>query len=419
MNNNEMKEYKKRTNCAICGNEHLDTILDYGEVPLAGFFPKEDELKSIKKYNLGLQYCSDCHLMQTNSTIDPDVLFKDYRYLSSVGLQKHFDEYSNFLIDRFSLNNASLVLEFGSNDGVLLKPMMDKEINITGFEPSDNVSKLAIEKGCNVINDYFSIDTVKKYCKESQYDLITSSNCFAHIDDIHSVVKGINYTLKENGHYVFEVHYGKNIIEESQYDNVYHEHIYYYTVNSLKNLFEQYDMTIIDVVEMPIHAGSIRVIVKNSKEEYNDKVKSFLNEEERLGMTSIEYYKDFEKNVLNHKHNLIQTINFIKRNGGSIGAYGASGRANILCNFCGLDDSMIDYIIDESPERYDRYINNIPIYNADKINPKTDYILIFAWNYSKMIMSKLVDKYNFQYIIPFPDIRTISNIGELNYEKTL
>lgn len=414
-----MSEYKKRKECVICGNSDLKNILDYGDVPLAGFFPKESELENIKKYNLGLEYCPKCHLMQTNSTIDANVLFKDYRYLSSIGLQKHFNEYSEFLVDKFNLDGESKVLEFGSNDGVLLEPMQKLNIDIIGFEPSDNVSKVAIERGCNVINDYFNIDKAKECCSESSYDLVTASNCFAHIDDIHSVVKGVKYVLKGDGHFIFEVHYGKNIIEEYQYDNVYHEHIYYYTLNALKNLFEPYDMTIVDYMELSLHAGSIRVTVKNSKESYPEKVSLKLEEEESLGMTDISYYEDFKNGVLNHKDEIYKTLTKLKEEGKTIGAYGASGRANILCNFCGLDDTLIDYIIDESPERYNRFINNIPIYDKDKINPETDYILIFAWNYSNMIMSKLVDKYDFKYIIPFPEIRIISSVEELNYEKTL
>ena len=413
-----MKEYNKRIKCAICHNQKLDTILDYGDIQLAGNFPTYDEINYVKKYNLELQYCSNCHLIQTNSTINADTLFKDYRYLSSIGLQNHFNEYANFLSDRFNLNSDSKILEIGSNDGVLLEPMMNKGLDIVGFEPSDNISKIAIDRGCNVIHDYFSFDTIKKYCKKSDYDLITSSNSFAHINDIHSVVKGINYALKNDGHFIFEVHYGKNIIEETQYDNVYHEHIYYYTVNALKNLFEPYDMTIIDVIEMPIHSGSIRVTVKNIKEEYNDKIINILNDEIDLGMTSIDYYENFKNNVISHKLEIYDTLIKLKNEGYTIGGYGASGRANTLCNFCGIDNKIIDYIIDESPERYDRFINGIPIYHPDKIDASTDYMVIFAWNYSEMIMSKLVNKYDFKYIIPFPTVVVISNIDELNI-KTL
>lgn len=414
-----MEVYNKRIKCASCGGNNLTTILDYGEVPLAGFFPNANQLNDIKKYNLGLQYCNECYLMQTSSTISPDVLFKDYRYLSSIGLQEHFNEYANFLVDTFNLNENSKIIEFGSNDGVLLKPMMDRGLNIIGFEPSDNVSKIAINKGCKIIKDYFNISTVEKYLSASDYDLVTSSNSFAHIEDIHSVVKGIKYVLKSDGYYVFEVHYGKNIIEESQYDNVYHEHIYYYTISALKNLFEKHNMTITDVIEIPTHSGSIRVTVKNSREEYNRKIVNILDSEKNIGITSISYYEDFKKNVIKHKKELFNTLQQLKNDGAKICGYGASGRANILCNFCDLDEKIIDYIIDESPERYDRFINNIPIYNIDKLDVNSDYIIIFAWNFSKKIITKLADKFNFKFIIPFPNIQIISKIEELKNSNTL
>jgi len=414
-----MSVYNVRKKCAICGNVELNKILDYGDVPLAGNFPKKDELENIDKYHLALQYCNNCNLMQTNSTINADILFKDYRYLSSVGLQNHFNDYAEFLIDKFNLDTNSRILEFGSNDGVLLKPMLERGIGIVGFEPSDNVSKIAIERGCKIINDYFNNEKANQYCSESKYDLVTSSNCFAHIDDIHSVVAGIKFVLKDGGHYVFEVHYGKNIIEESQYDNVYHEHIYYYNINALKYLFDIYYMTIVDVIELPIHSGSIRVTVKNAKVDIPDKVVDFLNNEQEIGMANIDYYKEFSNEVMEHRKSIRKLLVSLKKEGKKIGAYGASGRANILCNFCDLDDSLIDYIIDESPERYGRFINNIPIYDKDKIDADSDFILIFAWNYSKMIIGKLVDKYNFKYIIPFPTINIVESVEELENIRTL
>lgn len=414
-----MNEYKKRINCAICSNEEFVTILNYEKISLAGFFPKKEQLNNIKKYDLSLLYCPICHLLQTNSIVNADFLFKDYRYLSSVSLQKHFNEYAKYLVDDFNLNMDSKVLEIGSNDGVLLKPLNDLGIPILGFEPSDNVSKMAINRGCKIIHDYFNFDNAKKYFNQNEYDLITSSNTFAHIDDIQSVVKGIHYTLKENGYFIFEVHYGKNIVEELQYDNVYHEHIYYYTLTSLKYLFNMNNMTIINVDEISLHSGCIRVTVINKKIPLNNKVSNFLLNEKKIGIDKPRYYENFKNRVLKHQEELKNVLIKLKNEGHSIAGYGASGRANMLCNFNDIDNSLIDYIIDESPERYDRYINNIPILSSDKINPNTEYMVIFAWNYSKMIISKLIDKYNYKYIIPFPEIKIISHIDEINNNKTL
>jgi hypothetical protein len=178
-------------------------------------------------------------------------------------------------------------------------------------------------------------------------------------------------------------------------------------------------MTIVDVMEIPIHSGSIRVTVKNDKVELPTKVSDFLKNEELMGMTNIDYYNEFSNNVMEHKKDIRELLVNLKKDGKKIGAYGASGRANILCNFCDLDESLIDYIIDESPERYNRFINNIPIYDASKIDSESDYILIFAWNYSKMIMSKLVDKYDFKYIIPFPSIHIVESVKELDNVTSL
>jgi len=411
-----MSEYKKRIKCAICGNEKLFTIVDYGDVPLAGHFPKKEELNNIKKYNLGLQYCPNCHLMQTNSIVDASFLFKDYRYMSSVSLQRHFNEYSKYLIERFKLNGESKVLEIGSNDGVLLKPLMNLGINPIGIDPSENISQMAINKGCTVIVDFFNYNNAKMMFEENSFDLITASNTFAHIDNIHSVVKAINFCLKKNGNFIFEVHYGKNIIEELQYDNIYHEHLYYYTIHALRNLFDQYDMTIVNVDEISLHSGSIRVTVANEKLKHLEKK---ILEEQLLGINNHGYYENFSERVYEHKTALVEMLVELKKQGKTIGAYGASGRANILCNFAGIDNSLIDYIIDESPERQNRFINNIPILSPDNLNQDTDYILIFAWNYSKMIMSKLVDKYDFTYIIPFPIIRKVSHMDEIDNINSL
>jgi len=417
-----MNEYKIRKKCAICDNKKLTTIVDYGNVPLAGFFPKKEELNDIKRYNLSLQYCNNCHLLQTNSVIDANILFKDYRYMSSVSLQKHFNEYAKYLYDKFNLNKKSKVLEFGSNDGVLLKPLMDLGVPVKGIDPSLNISKLAIEKGCDVIIDFFNVDTARKLYKKNSLDLVTSSNTFAHIDDIHSVVEGLHYCLKENGHFIFEVHYGKNIIEELQYDNVYHEHIYYYTIHALNILFKKHNMQIVNVDEIPLHSGSIRVIVINKPlldKDINGNLLDMIKKEKNIGITNMNYYDNYNNSVNLHKTELLDLLKNIKSQNKKIGAYGASGRANILCNFLGIDNTLIDYIIDESPERNGRFINNIPILDKEYIDPNSDYIIIFAWNYSKMIISKLVDKYDYKYIIPFPDICIVDSNEDIDKNNTL
>lgn len=409
------QEHTKREKCAICGNTHLETIMEYGKVPLAGDFPTKNELTIERKYNMDLQFCPQCSLLQTDSVIDADVLFKDYRYMSSIGLSKHFTEVANYLKETFSLTPESKIVEIGSNDGVLLKPLQDLGLYPIGIEPAVNISQIAKSKGCAVINDFFNEINGLKYFGGSLTDLVVSNNCFAHIDDIHSIVRGINKILKKDGHFVFEVHYVKNLIDGFQVDNIYHEHLYYYSLTALNNLFKQYGMTIVNYDEIPIHAGSIRVTVLNDKFEIPTKVQERLNLEESIGLTKLEYFKNFAVDIKTHITTIREELLKLKEQGFIISSFGASGRATMLANMANLTSDIIEYCVDESPERCGRYIAgvHIPIVSKEHLLAnKPDYIVIFAWNFAKMIMEKLEGN-NFKYIIPFPEFKVVKNYSEL------
>lgn len=400
--------YKTRKSCAICGNIQLKTVMKYGEIPLAGNFPPKEELGNDKKYNLDLLFCPKCSLVQTNSIIESDTLFKDYRYISSVGLSGHFTNVAKMLKKRF---NPKKVLEIGANDGSLLKPLNDLNIETMGFDPAINVVKVGLEKGCNIIPDYFNEKSVFKYKIENHFDMVIANNCFAHIDDIHSIVKGVKKTLKQNGLFVIEVHYIRDLIEQNQYETVYHEHLYYYSVTALNNLFKQYNMTIVDVEEIPIHGGSIRVFIKNTEGYINEKMKSRYLMEKDIGLTSFAYFNNFSKKAMEHIKKVKNILKEIKKEGKTIIGYGASGRGNIFCNLCDITPDVVDYIVDESPERIGRYIagTHIPIVSPKHIgDSKPDYVFIFAWNYSKMIIDKLRGN-NYKYIVAFPQINIIND----------
>lgn len=407
--------HKIRTNCAICGNENLETIMEYGNVPLAGDFPSKEELARDEKYNLNIQFCTTCSLLQTDSVVDAEVLFKDYRYMSSIGLTKHFTEVARKIKRKFKPHS---VLEIGSNDGVLLKPLNDLGVRAMGVDPATNICEVARSKGCDVYNDYFSEEFVIKNELENSFDFAVSNNCFAHIDDIHSIVRGVKRALCSGGHFQVEVHYVKPLIDKLQYDNIYHEHIYYYSLSALNHLFKKNEMTIIDFEELPIHAGSIRVVVRNSVEELNQKISDRLEiENNDWKITSLEYFTKFAKRSKNHIKAIQRTLKEIKEQDKKIVGYGASGRANMICNLAGITPDIIDYIVDESPERIGRYIagTHIPIVSKDRLDndhQKPDYVMIFAWNYSKMIIDKLKDN-DYEYIVAFPYMQVVSNYEAL------
>jgi len=412
-----MSVFKKRTNCGICNTpvKYMNTILKYGKVPLAGEFSLKPDSSELGKFDLNILHCEICGLVQTDSIIDAHTLFDDYRYMSSIGLSKHFTEVASYLVENFNLNEYSRVIEIGSNDGVLLNPLRKLGIHPVGIDPAKNISQIAIDNGNEVIIDYFNEETSKKYWKDDEVDLVFAANCFAHIEDIRSVVKGIQRILKPWGHFVFEVHYVKPLIEGLQYDNIYHEHIYYHSIKALNNLFLNCgsQLQIVNVEEIPIHSGSIRVTC----EKIPENIWEWYDYEENID------YENFSKEVLNSYTDNSNYIRDLANDGMKIVGYGASGRANMMCNICGLRSDIINYIVDESPERAGRYIagTDIPIVPLQHLlddEKKPDIIFIFAWNFAKMIIKKLnslgAEEWEIMYYIPLPKAKFISSNSDIS-----
>ena len=404
--------YTKRKYCAGCDETNFLSMLSLGEVPLAGVFPLKEELEIENKYPLNLLFCKKCSLVQTDSFIEPQILFEDYRYISSVGLSNHFKEVASILDDRYTVKNKN-ILEIGCNDGVLLEPLSKLGANVEGVDPAKNIVKLAKDKGLKVFEEYFNDETFGGEEFKSKYDLVLSNNTFAHIPDIQSVVRGVKHVLKPNGDFVFEVHYLQSLIDGKQWDNIYHEHIYYHSITGLNNLFQKYGMTIVDFEEIPIHSGSIRVTVANRNTYKSPKVLDRIELESKT-IANVEYLRNYGEDVRNHITNFNDTIEELKKNH-SIAGYGASGRANMFCNLTDLNSNIVKFIVDESPERCGRYIANtdIPIVDVETLkNSDVDLLIIFAWNYSKMIIEKTQFK-KFKYLVAFPTIQIVDTYEEL------
>ena len=391
--------YTKRKYCAGCDETDFLSVLSLGEVPLAGVFPLKEELENESKYPLNLLFCKECNLVQTDSFIEPQILFEDYRYISSIGLSNHFKNVADILDEKYDVEGLN-ILEIGCNDGVLLEPLNSLGANVEGVDPAKNIVKLAKDKGLKVYEEYFNDETFGGEEFKSKYDLVLSNNTFAHIPDIQSVVRGVKHVLKPNGDFIFEVHYLQSLIDGKQWDNIYHEHIYYHSITGLDNLFQKYGMTIVDFEEIPIHSGSIRVTVSN-RNTYKT-------------ITNVEYLRSYGEDVRNHITNFNNTIKELQKNH-TIAGYGASGRANMFCNLTDLNLNIVKFIVDESPERCGRYIANtdIPIVDVETLkNSDVDLLIIFAWNYSKMIIEKTQFK-KFKYLVAFPTIQIVDTYKEL------
>ena len=401
-----MTTYKERISCESCGHTEFDVIFDFGEVPLAGSFPKEPDAK-INSYPLKIIKCKHCGLVQTNVLIPPKTLFKDYRYISSVGMQNHFNSFADWLVRTQKITPNSKVLEFGCNDGPLLDALKYRGIhNTIGVDPATNIVELGRKKSLDIIDDFFDYNFAKDRGWDNKFDLILASNTFAHIQDINSVIKGVHYSLKPKGRFIFEVQYLVDLVDKFQFDFMYHEQLFYYTVTSLKPLLSKYGLKIIDVESIPIHSGSIRVVTtKDTSESKKEVVDGFIEIEKD--------YKDlskFSNKIAIALNDLGAQLGYIKEMNKTVAGYGASGRANVVTSTKDWDTNDLMYIVDESPERYDRFTSNgkIPIFNPEilEVHPP-DYILILAWNFADMIIEK-TKHLGIPYIIPFPEVKYIN-----------
>jgi methylation protein EvaC len=406
-----------RNICRGCFEKKLHKILDLGKLPLAGGFLSKSQLKSEQLLPLKIYFCRQCGLVQNLDIVNPKVLFRKYHY-SSVSiplLKKHFQDYAAYLRKNF-LTQRTTLLEFGSNDGVLLENFKkDKRITAIGVDPSINVTKLSIEKGIRTFTEFFTKKLAEKIKKSyGKIDVITGSNVFAHIDDIHEVLRAIKHILKPEGVFIIEVHYIMDLIKDIQYDFFYHEHVSYYSVTSLKKIYALAGLKIVRIEPLSIHGGSIRVIASlvSSSRKSDRTVTKYLSSEKDFGVLDIKRYKSFARKIDAHKKKLIKLIREIKKQKKSIVAYGASGRAVTLLNYCKIDSRYLEYIVDISPLRIGKYMPGIhlPIKSPSYLHSYVpDYIFISAWSYANSIMAqeKQLIRKGVKCIIPFPEIKIL------------
>lgn len=408
-----MSLVKHRKTCRGCGSSNLIMFLDLGEVPLAGGFLTQEEIPEERRFPLKVYYCQNCGLVQVLDIIDPSKLFKNYFYVSSVikSLSLHFQNYADYLSKKYLNKKDSKILEFGCNDGVLLQYFKNcKNIRAFGVDPSVNVTKIAEDKGLEVYTSYFNKDISNSLKKSiGKVDVVTGSNVFAHVDNIRRIIDAAKIIMKPDGVFIVEVHYLKDLIEKNQYDTIYHEHLCYYSVTALNNIFKKSKMRLIDVDHLDMHGGGIRVtaVKESSRRPVCSSVQKFIESEKFINTDSLLKFGEICKN---HKKELLVLLNSLKSEGASIVGYGAPGRGTILLNYCGIDNSYLDYIVDISPLRAGRLMPgvHVQICGLDKArNNPPDYFLVLAWNYYDSIreQEQEIIKKGVKFILPLPSIR--------------
>lgn len=399
--------------CRVC-NHTLEKFFSLGKMPLVNNFLKESELKNEKKFDLSLGFCPNCYLVQLTEAIAPKTLFQHYLYFSSVtqSILEHSKKTADTFIKRFHLDTNSLVLEVGSNDGVHLQFYKKKGIQVLGIDPAENIANVANERGIKTIPDFFNLKLAKKLVSDGiKADLLYGANVFAHVPEIVDFVQGIELILKEKGTAVFESPYLQGLFE-NKFDTIYHEHVFYYGLLALQNLFKKARLTIYDVEHIPMQGGSLRIFVCHENMfTIFPHVINLAKEEIKKDFHKVASYKNMERNVKKLKVELIDLLGKLRKEGKRIGGYGAPAKGNVLLNYFGISHHF-DFLVDKSIAKQGLYTpgTHMRIYPPSKIwEEKPDYLLILAWNISDEIVNEwqLFKRRGGKFIIPIPKLKVL------------
>lgn len=397
--------------CFICKKKNLFKFLSLGHQPPSDAFLTEETLGEAEAtYPLDLFLCEDCHLVQLGYIVDPKILFPaDYAYNSGTNkiLRDHFKNFATQLISRYKLSDKDLVVDIGSNDGTLLESYAPHPVKILGIDPS-GVTVLAIKKGQPTIVDFFNEKTALAARKKvGPARIITATNVFAHVDDLHSFMKGIKALLAKDGVFVSESGYTHDVVKDLQYDFIYHEHLRYYTLKPLVALFEKFGMEVIDAERVPIHGGSIRVhAARKGAHPVSPNVKKILAEEKKAGLYEKKTYLAFAKAVEKTKLQLQKILIDIKHAGHRIVGIGAPAKGNTLLNYCKIDTHIVSYLVETSDLKIGKYTPGmrIPVKNESELfKDQPEYALLLSWTIAPILIRKLREKgFKGRFIVPAP-----------------
>jgi 2-polyprenyl-3-methyl-5-hydroxy-6-metoxy-1,4-benzoquinol methylase len=384
--------------CRTCGSKNLKPVVSFGDSPLANNLLNSME-EFTEVFPLEVEYCENCHNVQLNYVVPAEKLFKHYLYVSSTtkSMRDHFENASSHYTSMFGLNKNSFVIDIGSNDGVALKPLKKKNVKVLGIEPATNIAKIATDNGIETINDFFTDDIADEILERGKADIITASNVFAHADGIEEIVKTSFKTLKDDGSFIVEVQYILDTINDLTFDNVYHEHVTYWSVSSLNNFFKKLGFKLYRVEHIDTHGGSIRAFVCKDDREIQSSVTEFLNNEIENGLTEYNTYLEFGNRIQTAKKNVLNNIRKLKQAGISIVGYGSPAKATTALNYFGITNKQIDYIIEDNELKHNKVVPGvyIPIYSKEKAELNLpDIILVLAWNFFEEVKEnnkKLID----------------------------
>ncbi|MBX2857255.1 MAG: class I SAM-dependent methyltransferase [Cellvibrionaceae bacterium] len=412
-----MKKFE--LNCRFCHSKVEHIFTDLGMSPLCQNHIKTEELNKYEPFfPLKAYVCTECYLVQLDEYVAPDDIFSDYDYFSSYSSSwvAHAKRYVDMITDKASLGTDSLVVEIASNDGYLLQHFVSKKIPVLGIEPAANVAEAAKKKNIRTTVKFFGKNTAEQVKEEyGPADLLLGNNVLAHVPDINDFVSGMKTLLNSGGTITMEFPHLLKLIDENQFDTIYHEHFSYLSLHTVEKIFQHHGLTLFDVEEIPTHGGSLRIYARHSEENHREVSQRLLDLRElefSRGLNQLSIYQEFNEKVKETKRKLLSFLIEKQREGKQVVGYGAPGKGNTLLNYCGIRQDFLAYTTDLSPQKQGKYTpgTRIPILNPEVIKQtKPDYVLILPWNLAEEITQQhaYIREWGGKFVVPIPEVKVL------------
>ena len=402
--------------CRFCDTKLEHSVVDLGMSPLCESFVSREKLNQMEPfYPLHAYVCAKCFLVQIEQYVSSEEIFNEYAYFSSYSDSwlAHAKSYTDMIVNRLNLGAGSRVMELASNDGYLLQYFVEKGIPSLGVEPAANVAAVAEKKGVPTVVKFFGRQTARELVGDyGLVDLVIGNNVLAQVPDLNDFVAGMKIVLKPTGVITMEFPHLMRLINENQFDTIYHEHFSYFSFLTAEKIFAAHGLALFDVEEIPTHGGSLRIFgrhVDDLSKPVSQRATDLLARERTAGLDRLDYYFSFAEQVRETKRKLLEFLIKVRRDGKTVAGYGAPGKGNTLLNYCGIRTDFIDYTVDRNPYKHGKFLpgTHIPIFEPKRIyETKPDYVFILPWNFKAEIMEQMADirAWGGKFVVPIPEV---------------